>query len=257
MKILFLSKASTKIGFGHLIRSKTLANGFAEINKDLEIDFITVGDDSVQKMLVSSPFFVKVFSTENEIQITKNYDLVFFDMMEISDKKFNEIKKRSKLLISLSPIFNKQPEVDVLFHRTKYIDDVDLPEKVYAGLNFSIIQKDCKKIGAGLYEDNLNSSSFPVAISMGGGDAPNKTLRVLKSLKKCKVPATFWVMLGEGYQYSYDDLVNETKTDTNHEIILSNTNKSMWQILKNCLTLLLIYFYFLRFSFYHINFCNI
>jgi spore coat polysaccharide biosynthesis predicted glycosyltransferase SpsG len=69
---------------------------------------------------------------------------------------------------------------------------------------------------------------------MGGGDATNKTLAVLTSLKKCKVPATFWVMIGEGYRYSFDKLVDEIRGDTFHEIILAKTNQSMWQILKNC-----------------------
>ena len=41
-------------------------------------------------------------------------------------------------------------------------------------------------------------------------------------------------MLGEGYRHSYDDLINEIKRDSSHEIILAKTNKSMWQILHNC-----------------------
>src|SRR5690606_13803362 len=102
----------------------------------------------------------------------------------------------------------------------------------FASLDYAIIQENCKNIRTSAYEDNLELQHFPIAISMGGGDAANKTLSVLRSLKKCPVPATFWVMLGEGYKHSFDKLVNEIISDSKHEIILARANKSMWQILK-------------------------
>ena len=46
-------------------------------------------------------------------------------------------------------------------------------------------------------------------------------------------------MLGEGYKHSYDQLISEIKKDSDHEIILAKANKSMWQILKNCILAIL------------------
>lgn len=240
MKILFLCKASTKIGLGHLMRSKTLANGLKEIGANIEIDFILIGDKSFDKLFLSSSINPNVIENDDELYVDKKYDVAFFDLMEISDEAFLKIKGVAKITASLSPIFNKLKDVDILFNRTKYLPKNEvLPNDVYAGFEYSIIQNNCIKIGAGTFEENVKLSTFPIAISMGGGDAANKTLKLLKVLKKCKVPATFWVLLGEGYKYSYDELINEIKTDTVHEIILVNTNMNMWHILKNCILLIL------------------
>jgi spore coat polysaccharide biosynthesis predicted glycosyltransferase SpsG len=69
---------------------------------------------------------------------------------------------------------------------------------------------------------------------MGGGDAPNKTLQVLQSVCQLEIPCTFWVLLGEGYRHSYQDLVTSIRKDSNHEIILAKTNRSMWNVFSNC-----------------------
>jgi spore coat polysaccharide biosynthesis predicted glycosyltransferase SpsG len=74
---------------------------------------------------------------------------------------------------------------------------------------------------------------------MGGGDANNKTLELLKGLTHCNVPATFWVMLGEGYKHSLDELTDQIRKDAKHEIILAKTNSSMWHILANCVLAIL------------------
>jgi spore coat polysaccharide biosynthesis predicted glycosyltransferase SpsG len=237
--MLFLCKASTRIGLGHLVRSRTLAMGLKSLNFDSEIDFILIGDKDFDKLFLSADIKPVIIDSEKKLDLKMNYDVIFFDMMHLSSRVFNLTKKKAKLTVSLSPIFNHLKEVDILFNRTKYIDENNLPNNVYADLEYSIIQNDCKKISAGTFEENLKLSTFSIAISMGGGDAANRTFKLLKTLKKCKVPATFWVLLGEGYKHSYDKLINEIKSDTIHEIILVNTNKNMWQILRNCILFIL------------------
>jgi spore coat polysaccharide biosynthesis predicted glycosyltransferase SpsG len=133
-------------------------------------------------------------------------------------------------------------EIDILFHRSEYLpENADLlPGKIYAGIEYSIIQKSCHKINAGTYESNLSNELFPIAISMGGGDAANKTKTLLEIVKKCNVSATFWVALGEGYQHSYDELIRIIKEDTYHEIILVRSNQSLWRIFGNCVLSILL-----------------
>jgi len=240
MRLLFICKASSEIGMGHLIRSRALASGLkGEIYK-ASVDFILIGDQNFDRLFLSENIKPKIVSEESRLSIDKHYDVIFFDMLNMSKKTFAKIKRNSKITVSLSPVFNRLKNVDILFNRTKYLpNQKNLPSQVHAGLEYAIIQNNCQKIGAGTFEENLKLSTFPIAISMGGGDAANRTLELLKIIKKCKVPATFWVLLGEGYKYSYNDLVNEIKTDTLHEIILVNTNRNMWQVLKNCLFLIL------------------
>jgi spore coat polysaccharide biosynthesis predicted glycosyltransferase SpsG len=69
---------------------------------------------------------------------------------------------------------------------------------------------------------------------MGGVDAPNKTLKILEALARLEIDLTIWVLLGEGYSHSYQDLVDAIKKDSNHEIVLAKSNRSMWKILSNC-----------------------
>jgi spore coat polysaccharide biosynthesis predicted glycosyltransferase SpsG len=68
---------------------------------------------------------------------------------------------------------------------------------------------------------------------MGGADAANKTLQVLDNIKDIPEKLVVWVMLGEGYTHSYQDLV-DCMGEGSHEIILVKSNDSMWRILSTC-----------------------
>jgi len=240
MNVLFICKASTKIGLGHLIRSRTLATDFKLSHPNTQVEFVLIGDGNLGKLLLSVPFVTRIIDSENELRTDKKYDVIFFDLMHIDSEVFFRVKDIARITVSLSPICNMLKCVDILFNRTKYLPlESDRPKEIFAGLEYSIIQGNCEKIGAGTFEENLKSHTFPIAISMGGGDAANRTLSLLKTIKNCSVPATFWVLLGEGYQHSYNDLINEIKINTTQEIILAKTNRSMWHILKNCLLFIL------------------
>lgn len=236
MNLLFICKASVEIGFGHIVRARSLANALYIEYKDLKITFFAIGDQSLSSFLPLDKYKTKVVNTELNVISSEKYDACILDMLTTGDQLLQYLKEISGLLISLSPVYDQFSQIDILFHRTKYFEiENNKPKYVYSGLDYTIVQEDCKKISTAQYEKNLQHEYFPVAISMGGGDAANLTLNCLKELRKSKVPATFWVVLGEGYQFSYDDLVAEIKADNFHEILLVRTNKSMWQILENCL----------------------
>lgn len=241
MKIAVICKASTEIGFGHLIRSKTFVAKLLKIEPQFDVQLVIIGRNKLKKLVEGEIPHYAIISKEQELTLPTLYDICFIDMTEMSTSIMQCIKQQVRLTVSLSPIFNQMQAVDLFFNRTQYysLEKDKAPAHIYAGFKYAFVQKNCTKINAGIYEENLESVNFPIAISMGGGDAANKTLRFLQSLKKCKVPATFWVMLGEGYQHSYDALINEIRKDSNHEIILAKTNRSMWQILKNCILAIL------------------
>lgn len=241
MKLIFICKASTEIGFGHLIRSRSLANSLSLHKPDVSITFFAIGDISLKQLLNNTSYPVHIIKSEQDLVFTGNCDVAVLDMLTIGDKALNEIRSGSKLLVSLSPVFNHFTAIDILFHRTKYFHSQQEchPKNIYSGLEYTIIQEHCQKISTAQYERKLQHEYFPVAISMGGGDAANLTLDCLKELKKCNVPATFWVLLGEGYKFSYDELVKEIRKDSNHEILLIKTNQSMWHILENCILMII------------------
>ncbi|EKD29065.1 MAG: hypothetical protein ACD_79C00090G0005 [uncultured bacterium] len=245
MNYIFICKASTEIGLGHLIRSRTLIEGFLKIDPYLIAEMIIIGNSFLKNLLRDASFKWTIINSEEELIINNIYDIIYFDMQSfLNEALFIHMRKSAKFLVSISPLFNRQKQMDFIFSRTKYLHpDISLETNVnmsiYSGLEYSIIQNNCHKINAGVYEENLKSSYFPVGVSMGGGDAANKTLMFLKILKQCAVPATFWIILGEGYTHSYDSLIKEIKHNTKHEIILVNASISMWNVLKNCILLIL------------------
>lgn len=243
MVVNIFCKASSNIGLGHLIRSYSFATQIVESQKGISINYFLIGDVTLAKLITNSK--ISLFCFEYEQAITgyiKNAEVSIIDMIEIEETIIKAIKQYSSKIALLSPVFNHLELIDMYFGRTKYLNfnPSDYPSlKVFAGLEYAIIQKNCAPINSGIYEENLKSQNFPIAISMGGGDAQNKTLEVLKALKKCKANATFWVMVGEGYKHSFNDLIDEVRGDTSHEIILAKTNRSMWNVLKNCVLCIL------------------
>jgi spore coat polysaccharide biosynthesis predicted glycosyltransferase SpsG len=240
MKILFICKYGIETGMGHLIRSHTLALSIYQNYPDIKLRFIAIGQTDIgKKILNDTRFDYSIVEDESYVNIENQYDVVFIDMLNISDRLMSKLTDIA-CKVSLTPIFNKFKDIDILFHRTKYIEfPQDKPKNIYAGLEYTIVPESCVRIPTFQYEHNLENEYFPIAISMGGGDAANKTLNCLNELKKCSIPATFWVMLGEGYSHSYDQLINEVRTDTLHEIILVKSNRNMWRIMRNCVLCIL------------------
>jgi spore coat polysaccharide biosynthesis predicted glycosyltransferase SpsG len=240
MNILFVCKASTEIGLGHLIRSRTLAE-IAVVKH--AVYFLAIGSRIANKLLDGSSFDFEVIEGEKELSryVSKQYDAIVMDMMHISRPWFLYLKKRSLLTVSVSPVFNQMDKIDLFFNRTSCgIEEYNLaPVKRFAGLKYAVVQKACSPINSRNFKTNLQRSNLPIALSMGGGDAGNNTLRILKSLSLCRVPATFWILIGEGYNHSLDLLINDISYDKSHEIILAKTNVSAWHILNNCVLAIL------------------
>jgi spore coat polysaccharide biosynthesis predicted glycosyltransferase SpsG len=101
------------------------------------------------------------------------------------------------------------------------------------GLEYAVVDADTRKIASQVFDQTLARNRLSVAVSMGGVDAANKTLGVLETLRSSRSRLLLWVMLGEGYEHSYEDLVDCAR-GARHEIVLAKTNESMWHILGTC-----------------------
>lgn len=233
MRCLFVCKASEKTGLGHLIRSRSLARYFS--NKDsVTVDFLVI-EQSFERLFVGDRINYSFSLDEASAPLAGRYDFIFLDMLSVGDTFFKQLRSMGTLVL-LSPVFNRMADVDIFFNRTSYHPALAelASAKKFLGAEYSIISDECVKIPEDRYRENISVSTLPIAISMGGGDAKNKTLDLLKVLKNCKTPVSFWVLLGEGYSHSYDELVKEVTKDTRHEIILVRTNRHMWHVMQNC-----------------------
>lgn len=235
-KFLFICKASTSIGLGHLMRSKALALNFKSLG--VSFDFFIIGTKNLHN-LISTEITNCIFLDQEQdliFAITDyKYECVILDLLHLESETFKSLKKKFGKVVSISPIFNFNSEVSAVFSRTKYTTNYESVEKNFiGGLKYTIINENIIKQNKNTYIKNLNKKTINIGVAMGGGDAANRTLAIINQLKLVKAKCTIWAMLGEGYKHSLDEIIEAIESDSQHEIILAKNNRSMWQLLGNC-----------------------
>ncbi len=233
MRILVVCKGSSQIGLGHLFRTVTFVK---EASRRHEVSVIAVLEPDLHEILHNIADCTTMVESDAEVVAAlgdRTPDVVVFDTVTMDHPAFIAAAALGKLRVSLSPVFAYASEIDLLFTRTARGESAG-PTVVYGGLQYSVFSDHCTAIADEQYFANLGKPALPIGLCMGGADAANKTLAVLRSLVCLEEVCTFWVLLGEGYQHSYNDLVNVTRSARRHEVILAKTNRSMWKILGNC-----------------------
>lgn len=235
LKALFICRGSARCGLGHVVRARTVA---LELQNTATVKIAVIGDEYVTNLLAHKGLDFLVFTEDSSVMdYYREFrpDVVIFDLIDFSPDHFWQIQA-NVITISLSPIFDFLGEVDLIFHRTSYLGE-EWPKSsksaLRCGLEYAVVAGHCEKIPSKVFEANLYRGPLSIAISMGGTDAANKTLRTLKTVKAIPEKILFWVLLGEGYMHSYQDLV-DCMQESKHEIILAKTNDSMWRILSHC-----------------------
>lgn len=238
-KVLFLCRGSLKDGIGHVTRTRALAEEFMET---AAIKVVVIGEPYIKNILSNYHFDYVIIENENNIMHHVehfNPDIVIFDLLSMDSTIFKQVSKTVILTVSISPIFDHLQDVDLVFHRTRCVGPRWPTSSLkYCSLSYAIIGKHTRRIPDNFYRHTIQQNNLSIAISMGGTDAPNKTLKVIESLKKFTRPLLIWAILGEGYTHSYNELVGSIQ-DSQHEIILTKANNSMWRILNNCALLIL------------------
>lgn len=238
MKVAVICSGSSKTGLGHLFRARSFVNYakkksnvkvFAIVEKGLETIFHDHAE--ITQILYSEETLTKKV-------LACKPDVIVFDLLFLTNSTFKKLKETGCLLVSISPIFDRMQGVDMLFVRSKYFTPINGVE-IYGGLEYTIVNQYSQKISTSTFKRNLKKKHLPVAISMGGTDAPNKTLKVIKKLSTFPHSLTLWVALGEGYAHSYTEIVESIKKSYQHEIILAKASKSTWDIMGNAVLTIL------------------
>lgn len=233
MRIQIICKGSSKIGLGHLFRAHSFA---AKANLHHEVRIAAVCETHLEKVFNGlRPITDIVQHDADVIPLIADYDadVILFDFIDMDEAVLAAARKQAVVTASLSPIFKHPEYLDALFTRNP--DQEDIPGvDVYKGYGYALFKEHCRPLSDDVFAANVGHDVLPVAVCMGGGDAANKTLMVLRSLLRVERDCLFWVLLGEGYQHSYQQLVDVSREFSNHEVILAKTNRSMWRVMGNC-----------------------
>jgi spore coat polysaccharide biosynthesis predicted glycosyltransferase SpsG len=235
-RLLFCCRGSAADGLGHVIRTRAVVD---RLPGDVEAELLVLGGDRHPVALLGGLAVPWSLAADDEALAERaaafDPGIVVLDTERL-DRDVFETVADGRVTASLSPIFDQLADVDVAFSRTRYSADGSVPDAPNRrhGLDYAIVRPDCHRIEPATFEQHLQESPIAVAITMGGADAPNRTLEVVDALRGMAAPATFWVLLGEGYAHSYNDLVEAVRRDERHEVILAKTRQSMWRILRNC-----------------------
>lgn len=235
-RVLFICKGSTRDGLGHISRTRAVA---LEASLSEEVQVLVIGDMALSPLISHYGLDVHFVKSDDLVLPFVNHfkpEILIFDLLHLDDKVFQELQAVG-LLISLSPIFNQLAAMDLFFHRTKVLAPALKTSlqntRVFSGFEYAVISEQITRIPTEIYNKVLNQGPLSIAISMGGADAANKTLKILQTVRQINEPMIFWVLLGEGYAHSYQELVDEMQ-GSRHEIILAKTNASMWHVLSMC-----------------------
>lgn len=181
-KILFRVDFSSSIGFGHIMRCLVLAREFG----NSKIFFASYNAQDCSIVTSRGYEFINLLSDdiENLVQIIKQYDisLTIIDSYNIGyeEEKVIKMKTTSKLMV-LDDVYEKH-FCDLLLNHNIYADKKmykgQVPSfcKLKCGKKYTLIRDEFK------HEKNKKRDKKGVFVSLGGSDAKNLTLEILKKL---------------------------------------------------------------------------
>lgn len=197
-KILFLTEASNKIGYGHLSRCLSLS----EVLKS-RYKFFFLSKYNI-KEFISESFNTIKFQNCNQIK----FDCLIIDLKNINKTYLNQIKKlkiKKKIIIS-DKIFSKlNPSLSII----PYINKIKTNKKrnIISGLDAIILNKNLINI-AKYKKKKINSKN--ITICLGGSDPKNFTLRIIKDLIKINLNLNFTVIIGSLYKEKNEKKLRNT-----------------------------------------------
>ncbi len=234
-RITLLCRGSTRVGLGHVMRTRTVADA---LEPHAVVRVILIGDASAATLLRDRPWpSLRVdddAAAAAAVAATRPH-AVTMDLTTLTPAAFAQSTGGGRIPVaSLSPVFDRLEEVPVLFHRARRHPLGPRPGW-RMGPEWAVVRPEVAAIPEASFLGSIDPGRpLPVAVCMGGGDAANLTRRVLERLRCFDRPLLVWALLGEGYRHSFDELERAARADRRHEVILARTTHSMWHVLRGC-----------------------
>lgn len=166
LRVMFACRGSTREGLGHVMRSRSVA---AEMARLSSTRVCVVGEPYVETLVSGRGLHFQMLKEESElIKQTEAFQphVVVFDALNFEPETLAGIRKKA-MTVSLSPVFNLLNEMDLVFHRTKYLGDEWIPSRrqgpeIRAGLQYAVIREQCVTIGPERIATRLNNNLWPL-----------------------------------------------------------------------------------------------
>lgn len=245
MRIIFRADGNSEIGWGHVMRSLSIASAAKDLGAEC---FFVCADDSMRNLIESKDFYVFVLDTDYrdmesetdrfiEVINKEKPDSIFVDSYYVSNKYFRTIKKHSKV-IYLDDVFSFPYDVDYLINYNIYASyetyselysENTIPELLLGTEYIPLREEFIRNIPSG-----VRNESKKVFVSTGGSDEFGLVLRIINKLKDDKE-------LSEGIEYhfiigSYEPDFDEINSlsECNKWIHLHRNVKNMSEIMNIC-----------------------
>ncbi len=236
-RILFICKGSARIGLGHVQRCRTVALAARE---RADVHVVLIGPRRIAETMLAAMLPSQAVESDAqaaEVCAAFDPDLVVLDLLDLERAAFESVTS-GRHSVCISPIFEHINDVDMVFSRGPLPNaprsSSESGPVVRIGARYAVIADHSRKIPTASYTSSLAMNPLSVAVSMGGADAPNRTLAILEAIREVPAGLLIWVLLGEEYAHSYRRLVDCVSSDRRHEIILARTTESMWRIMGSC-----------------------
>lgn len=232
--ILIRCDASQSIGLGHITRCLVFANKFrknkckvffAIKNNELAIEKI---EEQQFDMLIANDDNFDYFSWIEKILKEKEIDIFTGDIRDgFPIELISYMKNKNILTVAIDEPSDYAKECDICFYPPHaIIDKTKYKGKVYQGLEYVILRDE-------FYEkfEKVKNEIPNVLVMMGGTDAYNFTLPVIKKIDRSKENFEIKLILSE--KHKDIDLLNKFAKISNHKVIIYNKVENMASFLNN------------------------
>lgn len=208
--ICFIVKANKKIGSGHLIRCKALAEEFRKI----------VG--------CNIKFFSKI--SLNEIS---NFDICITDLPNIKKKELEQLKRYSKFLVNIDDGHKLKFPSDVLVNpnlNPKVKNKFSRETKYFLGRNCIILRKEFNWYAR--KKKKISKKVKRIFICFGGSDPDNLTERLIRVLKEINLDKRIRIDIIRGSLFGNPKEIEKLTKDNKEYILhknIHNLGKILWK----------------------------
>ena len=244
-KIYFRADGNSQIGLGHVFRSLALAE---MLRSDFDCIFmIRTPSQDLKKNIQKSLKIIELAATSpNQAEAShlaekyfKKNDIVVLDGYHFTSEYQKIIKSKGAKLVSIDDIYSSFFFSDLIINHAGGITKDYYKNIFYTqfrlGLNYLLLRKEFLLTAQEPYKKKNNANIF---ICMGGADANNDTIDVLKDIEK-KTPAKApicKVVVGQAYKHQSELAAFIKKTKLKVEVLTNLSAREILDTMQVCST---------------------